>query len=174
MFFFNLQPSEKCGVLNVTKITEHGKKVRWVRLSKMGLCVSDYSVFLIFKILNHISYRIWHYWNRLPSYNCLGIFNCVSVSLWEILDHTLNHQCIFRGDIIWCKYYLIVWYTFLRNRKNWTSSWTVLRGSSLQFAKSQGGGTSWVSDSSLLVLGLTHTYAVRPASVSFCIRFVFY
>eukprot|EP00063_Salmo_salar_P072731 XP_014047566.1 PREDICTED: rho GTPase-activating protein 12-like isoform X2 [Salmo salar] len=48
-------PSEKCGVLNVTKITEHGKKVR----------------------------------------------------------------------------------------KNWTSSWTVLRGSSLLFTKSQGGGTSW-------------------------------
>ncbi|XP_024246724.1 rho GTPase-activating protein 12 isoform X4 [Oncorhynchus tshawytscha] len=48
-------PSEKCGVLNVTKITEHGKKVR----------------------------------------------------------------------------------------KNWTSSWTVLRGSLLLFTKSQGGGTSW-------------------------------
>ncbi|XP_068196051.1 rho GTPase-activating protein 12-like isoform X4 [Antennarius striatus] len=28
-------------------------------------------------------------------------------------------------------------------RKNWTSSWTVLQGSSLLFAKSQGGGTSW-------------------------------
>lgn len=27
-FFFLSQPSEKCGVLNVTKITEHGKKVR--------------------------------------------------------------------------------------------------------------------------------------------------
>uniref|UniRef100_A0A8C8CCQ3 Rho GTPase-activating protein 12-like n=1 Tax=Oncorhynchus tshawytscha TaxID=74940 RepID=A0A8C8CCQ3_ONCTS len=51
----SLQPSEKCGVLNVTKITEHGKKVR----------------------------------------------------------------------------------------KNWTSSWTVLRGSLLLFTKSQGGGTSW-------------------------------
>ncbi|KAM8727285.1 rho GTPase-activating protein 12-like isoform 3-T3 [Acanthopagrus schlegelii] len=49
------QPSEKCGVLNVTKITEHGKKVR----------------------------------------------------------------------------------------KNWTSSWTVLQGSTLLFAKGQGGGTSW-------------------------------
>ncbi|CAB1317096.1 unnamed protein product, partial [Coregonus sp. 'balchen'] len=49
-------PSEKCGVLNVTKITEHGKKVR----------------------------------------------------------------------------------------KNWTSSWTVLQGSSLLFAKGQGGGTSWL------------------------------
>ncbi|KAJ8396079.1 hypothetical protein AAFF_G00021520 [Aldrovandia affinis] len=48
-------PSEKCGVLNVTKITEHGKKVR----------------------------------------------------------------------------------------KNWTSSWAVLQGSSLLFAKGQGGGTSW-------------------------------
>ncbi|KAK5919980.1 hypothetical protein CgunFtcFv8_023825 [Champsocephalus gunnari] len=48
-------PSEKCGVLNVTKITEHGKKVR----------------------------------------------------------------------------------------KNWTSSWTVLQGSSLLFTKNQGGGTSW-------------------------------
>ncbi|XP_042184981.1 rho GTPase-activating protein 12 isoform X5 [Oncorhynchus tshawytscha] len=48
-------PSEKCGILNVTKITEHGKKVR----------------------------------------------------------------------------------------KNWTSSWTVLQGSSLIFAKGQGGGTSW-------------------------------
>lgn len=30
-------------------------------------------------------------------------------------------------------------------RKNWTSSWTVLQGSTLLFAKSQGGGTSWVS-----------------------------
>uniref|UniRef100_A0A8C7NLA9 Rho GTPase activating protein 12 n=1 Tax=Oncorhynchus mykiss TaxID=8022 RepID=A0A8C7NLA9_ONCMY len=49
------QPSEKCGVLNVTKITENGKKVR----------------------------------------------------------------------------------------KNWTSSWTVLQGSSLLFAKGQGSGTSW-------------------------------
>ncbi|KAJ8010292.1 hypothetical protein DPEC_G00073520 [Dallia pectoralis] len=28
-------------------------------------------------------------------------------------------------------------------RKNWTSSWTVLQGSSLLFAKGQGGGTSW-------------------------------
>uniref|UniRef100_A0A3P8S0E4 Rho GTPase activating protein 12 n=1 Tax=Amphiprion percula TaxID=161767 RepID=A0A3P8S0E4_AMPPE len=49
------QPSEKCGVLNVTKITENGKKVR----------------------------------------------------------------------------------------KNWTSSWTVLQGSSLLFAKGQGGSTTW-------------------------------
>uniref|UniRef100_A0A8L0DRW1 Rho GTPase activating protein 12 n=1 Tax=Oncorhynchus mykiss TaxID=8022 RepID=A0A8L0DRW1_ONCMY len=49
------KPSEKCGVLNVTKITENGKKVR----------------------------------------------------------------------------------------KNWTSSWTVLQGSSLLFAKGQGSGTSW-------------------------------
>uniref|UniRef100_A0A673I6K5 Rho GTPase-activating protein 12-like n=1 Tax=Sinocyclocheilus rhinocerous TaxID=307959 RepID=A0A673I6K5_9TELE len=48
-------PSEKCGVLNVTKITEHGKKVR----------------------------------------------------------------------------------------KNWASTWTVLQGSSLLFAKGQGSGTSW-------------------------------
>ncbi|XP_045550358.1 rho GTPase-activating protein 12 isoform X4 [Salmo salar] len=53
------QPSEKCGILNVTKITEHGKKVR----------------------------------------------------------------------------------------KNWTSSWTVLQGSSLIFAKGQGGGTSWFGGS---------------------------
>ncbi|XP_031666079.1 rho GTPase-activating protein 12 isoform X4 [Oncorhynchus kisutch] len=51
----NDKPSEKCGILNVTKITEHGKKVR----------------------------------------------------------------------------------------KNWTSSWTVLQGSSLIFAKGQGGGSSW-------------------------------
>uniref|UniRef100_A0A672R338 Rho GTPase-activating protein 12-like n=1 Tax=Sinocyclocheilus grahami TaxID=75366 RepID=A0A672R338_SINGR len=49
------KPSEKCGVLNVTKITEHGKKVR----------------------------------------------------------------------------------------KNWASTWTVLQGSSLLFAKGQGSGTSW-------------------------------
>ncbi|KAM4605182.1 rho GTPase-activating protein 12-like isoform 2-T2 [Polymixia lowei] len=55
----NDKPSEKCGVLNVTKITEHGKKVR----------------------------------------------------------------------------------------KNWTSSWAVLRGSSLLFAKGQGGGTSWFGGS---------------------------
>uniref|UniRef100_A0A3Q2XXX5 Rho GTPase activating protein 12a n=1 Tax=Hippocampus comes TaxID=109280 RepID=A0A3Q2XXX5_HIPCM len=53
--FLCVQPSEKCGVLNVTKITENGKKVR----------------------------------------------------------------------------------------KNWTSSWTVLQGSTLLFAKGQGGGTSW-------------------------------
>ncbi|XP_035489521.2 rho GTPase-activating protein 12 isoform X1 [Scophthalmus maximus] len=52
-------PSEKCGVLNVTKITEHGKRVR----------------------------------------------------------------------------------------KNWTSSWTVLHGSTLLFAKGQGGGTSWFGGS---------------------------
>uniref|UniRef100_A0A674N1T0 Rho GTPase activating protein 12 n=1 Tax=Takifugu rubripes TaxID=31033 RepID=A0A674N1T0_TAKRU len=52
---FSPQPSEKCGVLNVTKITENGKKVR----------------------------------------------------------------------------------------KNWTSSWTVLQGSSLLFAKGQSGSTSW-------------------------------
>ncbi|XP_033506572.1 rho GTPase-activating protein 12-like isoform X6 [Epinephelus lanceolatus] len=51
----NDKPSEKCGILNVTKITENGKKVR----------------------------------------------------------------------------------------KNWTSSWTVLQGSTLLFAKGQGGGTSW-------------------------------
>uniref|UniRef100_A0A4W6CMU3 Rho GTPase activating protein 12a n=1 Tax=Lates calcarifer TaxID=8187 RepID=A0A4W6CMU3_LATCA len=56
---FSLQPSEKCGVLNVTKITEHGKKVR----------------------------------------------------------------------------------------KNWTSSWTVLQGFTLLFAKGQGGGTSWFGGS---------------------------
>ncbi|XP_072219751.1 rho GTPase-activating protein 12-like isoform X6 [Leuresthes tenuis] len=30
-----------------------------------------------------------------------------------------------------------------RVRKNWTSSWTVLQGSTLLFAKGQGGGTSW-------------------------------
>ncbi|CAN9502792.1 unnamed protein product [Ophioblennius macclurei] len=53
------KPSEKCGVLNVTKITENGKKVR----------------------------------------------------------------------------------------KNWTSSWTVLQGSTLLFAKGQGGGTSWFGGS---------------------------
>ncbi|XP_056277320.1 rho GTPase-activating protein 12-like isoform X7 [Pseudoliparis swirei] len=51
----NDKPSERCGLLNVTKITEHGKKVR----------------------------------------------------------------------------------------KNWTSSWTVLQGATLLFAKGQGGGTSW-------------------------------
>lgn len=34
-------------------------------------------------------------------------------------------------------------------RKNWTSSWTVLQGSTLLFAKSQGGGTSWVSEKNL-------------------------
>ncbi|XP_071347147.1 rho GTPase-activating protein 12-like isoform X6 [Trachinotus anak] len=55
----NDKPSEKCGVLNVTKITENGKKVR----------------------------------------------------------------------------------------KNWTSSWTVLQGSTLLFAKGQGGGTSWFGSS---------------------------
>uniref|UniRef100_G3Q073 Rho GTPase activating protein 12a n=1 Tax=Gasterosteus aculeatus aculeatus TaxID=481459 RepID=G3Q073_GASAC len=37
-------------------------------------------------------------------------------------------------------------------RKNWASSWTVLRGSTLIFAKGQGGGTSWVSDGKLLLV----------------------
>uniref|UniRef100_A0A3B3TAS8 Rho GTPase activating protein 12 n=1 Tax=Paramormyrops kingsleyae TaxID=1676925 RepID=A0A3B3TAS8_9TELE len=55
MLDLNDKPSEKCGVLNVTKITDNGKKVR----------------------------------------------------------------------------------------KSWTSSWTVLQGTSLLFAKGQGGGTSW-------------------------------
>uniref|UniRef100_A0A672R2E0 Rho GTPase-activating protein 12-like n=1 Tax=Sinocyclocheilus grahami TaxID=75366 RepID=A0A672R2E0_SINGR len=55
VLLLSLSPSEKCGVLNVTKITEHGKKVR----------------------------------------------------------------------------------------KNWASTWTVLQGSSLLFAKGQGSGTSW-------------------------------
>uniref|UniRef100_A0A665XFZ3 Rho GTPase-activating protein 12-like n=1 Tax=Echeneis naucrates TaxID=173247 RepID=A0A665XFZ3_ECHNA len=59
VLFCCVQPSEKCGVLNVTKITENGKKVR----------------------------------------------------------------------------------------KNWTSSWTVLQGSTLLFAKGQGGGTSWFGGS---------------------------
>ena len=35
-------------------------------------------------------------------------------------------------------------------RKNWTSSWTVLQGSSLLFAKGQGGSTSWVRIPSVL------------------------
>lgn len=30
-------------------------------------------------------------------------------------------------------------------RKNWTSSWAVLQGSSLLFTKTQGSGTGWVS-----------------------------
>ncbi|KAK6311115.1 hypothetical protein J4Q44_G00191700 [Coregonus suidteri] len=66
----NDKPSEKCGILNVTKITEHGKKVR----------------------------------------------------------------------------------------KNWTSSWTVLQGSSLIFTKGQGGGTSWVS-------GVCYSLKVRAQAV---------
>uniref|UniRef100_A0A3P9B9W0 Rho GTPase activating protein 12b n=1 Tax=Maylandia zebra TaxID=106582 RepID=A0A3P9B9W0_9CICH len=32
---------------------------------------------------------------------------------------------------------------YIHYRKNWTSSWTVLQGSTLLFAKGQGGGTSW-------------------------------
>ncbi|XP_041099856.1 rho GTPase-activating protein 12-like isoform X10 [Polyodon spathula] len=32
-------------------------------------------------------------------------------------------------------------------RKNWTSSWTVLQGSTLLFAKGQGGGTGWFGGS---------------------------
>ncbi|XP_038146717.1 rho GTPase-activating protein 12-like isoform X3 [Cyprinodon tularosa] len=34
-----------------------------------------------------------------------------------------------------------------RVRKNWTSSWTVLDGSTLLFAKGQGGGSSWFGGS---------------------------
>lgn len=36
-------------------------------------------------------------------------------------------------------------------RKNWTSSWTVLQGSSLLFAKGQGGSTSWVRNPSAFI-----------------------
>lgn len=46
---------------------------------------------------------------------------------------------------IWDTYYLCF---IVTNRKNWTSSWTVLQGSSLLFAKGQGGSTSWVGISS--------------------------
>ena len=35
-------------------------------------------------------------------------------------------------------------FLFLVPRKNWSSSWTVLQGSSLLFAKGQSGSTSWV------------------------------
>uniref|UniRef100_A0A669CCC9 Rho GTPase activating protein 12b n=1 Tax=Oreochromis niloticus TaxID=8128 RepID=A0A669CCC9_ORENI len=68
------KPSEKCGVLNVTKITENGKKVR----------------------------------------------------------------------------------------KNWTSSWTVLQGSTLLFAKGQGGGTSWSGYFPELLLSLLSNW--RPSA----------
>lgn len=46
-------------------------------------------------------------------------------------------------------------------RKNWTSSWTVLQGSTLLFAKGQGGGTSWVSDRNLLPLKAVVSYQNR-------------
>uniref|UniRef100_A0A674BI83 Rho GTPase activating protein 12a n=1 Tax=Salmo trutta TaxID=8032 RepID=A0A674BI83_SALTR len=72
----NDKPSEKCGILNVTKITEHGKKVR----------------------------------------------------------------------------------------KNWTSSWTVLQGSSLIFAKGQGGGTSWVSGVCYFLFFLFFLFAIVNVS----------
>lgn len=39
---------------------------------------------------------------------------------------------------------LTSYFFFLVPRKNWTSSWTVLQGSSLLFAKGQSGSTSWV------------------------------
>ncbi|KAG5841565.1 hypothetical protein ANANG_G00167960 [Anguilla anguilla] len=39
-------------------------------------------------------------------------------------------------------------------RKNWTSSWTVLQGSSLLFSKGQGGGTSWDKTSKKHVIEL--------------------
>lgn len=37
-----------------------------------------------------------------------------------------------------------LFFFIVARRKNWTSSWTVLQGSSLLFAKGQGGTASWV------------------------------
>lgn len=50
---------------------------------------------------------------------------------------------------------------YIHYRKNWTSSWTVLQGSTLLFAKGQGGGTSWVSDRNLLPLKAVVSYQNR-------------
>uniref|UniRef100_A0A671YLF3 Rho GTPase activating protein 12 n=1 Tax=Sparus aurata TaxID=8175 RepID=A0A671YLF3_SPAAU len=54
------------------------------------------------------------------------------------------------------------------NRKNWTSSWTVLQGSSLLFAKGQGGSTSLCSFCSIPFISLLFTllsnwkHSVKP------------
>ncbi|XP_067308689.1 rho GTPase-activating protein 12a isoform X3 [Pseudorasbora parva] len=52
-------------------------------------------------------------------------------------------------------------------RKNWTSYWTVLQGSSLLFNKGQGSGTGWVSDSSVLLKALA-------AHVMYSVLYVWY
>lgn len=48
------------------------------------------------------------------------------------------------------KHWLSIFYFFdvlcLTHSKNWTSSYTVLQGSQLSFAKSQATSSSWVSD----------------------------
>lgn len=48
--------------------------------------------------------------------------------------------------ILQCRalFYDLFFFSFPPHRKNWTSSWTVLQGSSLLFAKGQGGSASWV------------------------------
>uniref|UniRef100_A0AAQ4PLZ2 Rho GTPase activating protein 12a n=1 Tax=Gasterosteus aculeatus aculeatus TaxID=481459 RepID=A0AAQ4PLZ2_GASAC len=50
-------------------------------------------------------------------------------------------------------------------RKNWASSWTVLRGSTLIFAKGQGGGTSWVSDGKLVLYFCVQAHELLVASI---------
>ncbi|KAJ8336635.1 hypothetical protein SKAU_G00378550 [Synaphobranchus kaupii] len=53
-----------------------------------------------------------------------------------------------------------------RVRKNWTSSWTVLKGSSLLFAKGQGGGTSWEKGAEPAITGVEEaSVGVRSFSV---------
>ncbi len=53
-------------------------------------------------------------------------------------------------------------------RKNWASTWTVLQGSSLLFAKGQGSGTSWVCIHAWLQwsvhLGQMWNYSLNPVS----------
>ncbi len=53
-------------------------------------------------------------------------------------------------------------------RKNWTSTWTVLQGFSLLFAKGQGSGTSWVCIHAWLQwslhLGQMWNYSLNPVS----------
>ncbi len=61
--------------------------------------------------------------------------------------------------------HLLFW---LSCRKNWTSTWTVLQGFSLLFAKGQGSGTSWVCIHAWLQwslhLGQMWNYSLNPVS----------
>uniref|UniRef100_A0A672KW05 Rho GTPase-activating protein 12-like n=1 Tax=Sinocyclocheilus grahami TaxID=75366 RepID=A0A672KW05_SINGR len=65
---------------------------------------------------------------------------CIYVVEHKQITAQLEHKIIFTIQFFLSQMHLLF---VLSCRKNWASTWTVLQGSSLLFAKGQGSGTSW-------------------------------